>query len=128
MHVLIIEDNVDAATTLGMLLELLGHRAHVAHDGTAGVQAARDLRPDAVICDIGLPGALDGYGVAQVLRAELPSALLVALTGYGQEDVQRRARAAGFDLHLTKPVEAQVLERILAEYAERLEAAESKTP
>lgn len=122
MEVLIIEDNVDAATTLGMLLELLGHGTHVVHDGAAGVEAARQRRPDAIICDIGLPGELDGYGVAETLRPELPEALIVALTGYGQEDVQRRAREAGFDFHLTKPVEAKVLEQVLEEHAGRIGA------
>ncbi len=117
MNVLIIEDNVDAATTLGMLLELLGHGAHVTHDGVSGVEAAREHRPHAVICDIGLPGELDGYAVARTLRSELPNALLVALTGYGRDQVQREAQEAGFDLHLTKPVDAKVLERVLREHA-----------
>ncbi len=114
---LIIEDNADAAESLGLLLELSGHEVTLAHDGVAGVEKARTLRPEVVLCDIGLPGKLDGYGVARALRQHFPNGdlHLIALTGYGQEEDQRRAREAGFDLHLTKPADPEKLQRLLAE-------------
>ncbi len=113
-RVLLIEDNVDAAEALRMLLALHGHEVTVAADGVAGLEAARSLRPDAVLCDIGLPGAMDGYAVARTLRAESMTALLVALSGYGQEEDRRRSREAGFDLHLVKPVPWSELAKVLA--------------
>jgi CheY-like chemotaxis protein len=113
---LVIEDNVDAAESLGLLLELIGHPAEVAFDGTAGLAAARRLPPDVVLCDIGLPGALDGYAVARAFRADpaLRAAFLIALTGYGREEDRRRALEAGFDTHLTKPADLDDLRRLLA--------------
>jgi two-component system CheB/CheR fusion protein len=114
---LVIEDNADAAETLGMLLELFGHQVRVVHDGRQGLEEARRFKPEAVLCDIGLPGGLDGYEVARRMRQDpvLRNARLVALTGYGQEEDQRRAREAGFDIHLTKPADPETLERLLAE-------------
>jgi len=116
---LIIEDNVDAAESMALLLQLHGHEVAVAHDGTAGLARARQLRPEVVVCDIGLPGDLDGYAVARALRAEADPAVapgcLIALTGYGQEEDQWRAREAGFDVHLTKPADPEVLRRLIAE-------------
>ncbi len=113
---LVIEDNVDAAESLALLLQLSGHEAEVAFDGAAGVEKARSFRPEVVFCDIGLPGGLDGYAVARAFRAdpELRSAFLVALTGYGQEEDRRRALEAGFDAHLTKPADIDELKRMLA--------------
>ncbi len=112
---LIIEDNVDAAESLSLLLQLTGHEADVAFDGSAGLEKARSFRPEVVLCDIGLPGSLDGYGVARAFRAdpELRSAFLIALTGYGQEEDRRRALEAGFDTHLTKPADLDALRRLL---------------
>ena len=77
----------------------------------------RELRPDVVLCDIGLPGAMDGYAVARALRAlpEAADALLVALTGFGLEEDRRRALAAGFDTHLTKPADPEALHRLMVE-------------
>jgi CheY-like chemotaxis protein len=119
---LIIEDNVDAAESLSLLLQLIGHQAEVAYDGVEGVEKARGFRPEVVLCDIGLPGRLDGYAVARSFRAdpELRSAYLIALTGYGQEEDRRRALAAGFDTHLTKPADLDALRRLLAEGAARV--------
>jgi two-component system, sensor histidine kinase len=119
---LIIEDNVDAAESLSLLLQLIGHEAEVAHDGAEGVEKARGFRPEVVLCDIGLPGQLDGYAVARSFRAdpELRSAYLIALSGYGQEEDRRRALAAGFDTHLTKPADLDELRRLLAEGAARV--------
>ena len=112
---LIIEDNVDAAESLSLLLQLTGHEAEVAFDGSTGVEKARSFRPEVVLCDIGLPGHLDGYGVARAFRAdpELRSAFLIALTGYGQEEDRRRALEAGFDTHLTKPADLDALRLLL---------------
>jgi two-component system CheB/CheR fusion protein len=115
---LIIEDNVDAAESLTLLLQLTGHEADVAFDGSAGLEKARSFRPEVVLCDIGLPGHLDGYGVARAFRAdpELRSAFLIALTGYGQEEDRRRALDAGFDTHLTKPADLEALRRLLYDF------------
>jgi PAS domain S-box-containing protein len=114
-RVLIVEDNVDAAASLRVGLELEGHEVAVAHDGVTGVRIARELRPEVVLCDIGLPG-MDGYAVAQALRADrtLASTLLVALTGYALPDDLRRASEAGFDRHVAKPPSLDSIEEILA--------------
>jgi signal transduction histidine kinase/ActR/RegA family two-component response regulator len=114
-RVLVIEDNVDAAEMLQMMLELAGHEVALAHDGDDGVVLAERWKPDVVLSDIGLPGTIDGYGVARALRRKASSnLLLVALSGYGQEQDKERARAAGFDAHMTKPVDAHALIRLLA--------------
>lgn len=113
-HVLIVDDNVDAAESITLMLRLNGHRVDVAHDGFAAVEIATRQRPDVILLDIGLPGR-DGYEVARLLRADegLAQTKIVALTGYGQREDQRRARDAGMDLHLTKPVDPLMLERVL---------------
>lgn len=118
LRVLVIEDNSDAAETLGDLLRLFGHEAKVALSGPAGLEAARSLRPDVVLCDIGLPG-MDGYSVAGSLRSEpaTQATRLVALTGYGRDSDRQRTRDAGFDFHLVKPVEPLELKRLLEEWA-----------
>jgi len=115
-RVLVIEDNHDAAESLRMLLTLAGHRVSVAHAGQVGLAMARETPPDVVLCDIGLPGGMDGYDVARALRKDLQLAAVqvIALSGYGQEDDQRRARQAGFDRHLTKPVDPVALLALLA--------------
>ncbi len=118
LRVLIIEDNQDAADSLQILLELSGHQAEVAYTGKDGLDASRRLPPQVVLCDIGLPGGMNGYDVARGLRAELPEICLIALTGYAQEEDQRRAREAGFDLHLTKPVDPAALIRLLGEMSQ----------
>ena len=112
---LLIEDHVDAAESLAMLLQLIGHEVEVAFDGAAGLAKARSQRPEVVLCDIGLPG-MDGYAVARALRAapETGSAFLIALTGYGQDDDRRRALEAGFDAYLIKPIDLEALRRLLA--------------
>ena len=117
---LVIEDHADAAESLALLLRLAGHEAEVAANGEEGLAKARQFRPDAVLCDIGLPG-MDGYAVARALRAdpELRSAYLIALTGYGQEEDRRRAVEAGFDTHLTKPADFGALRQLLAAEGKR---------
>jgi two-component system, sensor histidine kinase len=113
---LVIEDHVDTAESLALLLRLIGHEVEVAFDATQGLETARGFRPEVILCDIGLPGALDGYAAARVLRAdpELRSAYLIALTGYGLEEDRRKALEAGFDTHLTKPADLDALRRLLA--------------
>jgi PAS domain S-box-containing protein len=112
-RVLVIEDNDDAREMLRNLLRMFGHEVHEACDGARGLEEARRLRPDAALIDIGLPG-MDGYEVARRIRADLPGARLVALTGYGQPEDRERALAAGFDAHLVKPVDPDQLQRLLA--------------
>ena len=109
-RVLVIEDSLDAAASLEMLLCMRGHDVRVAHTGTDGVAAARAWGPDVVLCDIGLP-ELDGYGVARQLRQDPTTARvrLLALTGYGTEEDRCRSREAGFDQHLVKPVDPKLL-------------------
>ena len=112
-RVLVVEDNDDAREMLRNLLHLFGHEVHEACDGTSAIEQARRLRPDAALIDIGLPG-IDGYEVARRIRADVPGARLVALTGYGQPEDRERALAAGFDVHLVKPVDPEQLERLLS--------------
>jgi signal transduction histidine kinase len=114
LRVLIVEDNPDAAESLRDLVELFGHEVEVAYTGDAGVERARQVRPDVVLCDLGLPG-MDGYAVAADLRRDLAtqSARLIAITGYGQEEDLRRTAEAGFDAHLTKPVDVKTLRAML---------------
>jgi PAS domain S-box-containing protein len=114
LRILVVEDSRDAADSLRILLEFLGHQVRVAFSGHEGVQMARGWHPDVVLCDIGLPG-LDGYGVAEELRHDPATAnmQLIAVTGYGRDEDRRRARQAGFDHHLTKPVDPTVLRPLL---------------
>jgi CheY-like chemotaxis protein len=112
--ILLVEDNRDAAETLAILLELLGHHMHVVHDGEAAMEAARSNVPDVMLVDIGLPG-MDGYEVARRVCQDpaLRRVTLIALTGYGRKEDKRRAMAAGFDYHLVKPVDADCLQKLL---------------
>jgi signal transduction histidine kinase/CheY-like chemotaxis protein len=113
--VLLVEDNEDARETLKRMLELAGHRVRVAADGVSALEAVRAAVPEVALIDIGLP-RMDGYELARRIRAEIAERrpLLVAVTGYGLPQDRNRAREAGFDLHLVKPVDAQSLERVLA--------------
>jgi CheY-like chemotaxis protein len=114
-RVLVIEDNRDAAESLREVLALSGHEVAVAHNGLEGLARARELQPEVIICDIGLPG-MDGYQVARALRADLTlrRTLLVALSGYAQPEDLERSRQAGFDHHLAKPPGLEKLEEIIA--------------
>jgi PAS domain S-box-containing protein len=118
-RVLVVDDNVDAAESAAMLLRLWGHAVQTAHDGPFALQAARAFRPEIVLLDIGLPG-LNGYEVAKQLRAQPwgRGMYLVAMTGFGQDDDKRRSLAAGFDVHLTKPLDPVKLEQLIASQGE----------
>ena len=112
--VLIVEDNDDARDTLHQVLAMQGHAVRDAPDGMAGIALALELAPDVAIIDIGLPD-VDGYEVARQIRAQAKRRIaLIALTGYGQPEDQRRARDAGFDLHLVKPVTVERLDHAIA--------------
>jgi PAS domain S-box-containing protein len=113
-RILVVDDNVDAATTLHVLLRSLGHETRVAHDGMAALDIAREFRPEVILLDIGMPG-LDGYEVARRLRAmnHGETFRIVAITGWGQEADRTRSKEAGFDLHLVKPVDPGVLVSVL---------------
>ncbi|HEV8615929.1 MAG TPA: ATP-binding protein [Methylomirabilota bacterium] len=113
--ILVVEDNADAREMLRIALELDGHRVEVAEDGVKGVETALRIHPDVALVDIGLPG-LDGYEVARRIRQSLGEDVrLVALTGYGQAEDRRRTREAGFDVHLVKPVDPDVLGPLLSD-------------
>jgi CheY-like chemotaxis protein len=114
-RVLIVDDNEDGAESLALLLELGGHETHKAHDGEQAIEATERLRPDAVLLDIGLPG-MNGYEVCRRIR-ERPwgkDVFLVALTGWGQEEDRQRSEEAGFDEHMVKPADHDVLMNLLA--------------
>jgi CheY-like chemotaxis protein/nitrogen-specific signal transduction histidine kinase len=115
-RVLIVDDNRDGAQSLALMLDLEGHDVRTAADGLEALQIAEEFQPNVVLLDIGMPG-IDGYETARRLRARpwAKSVLLCAQTGWGQEDDKRRARSAGFDRHLVKPVDPEELSRILAE-------------
>ncbi|MGI8601640.1 MAG: hybrid sensor histidine kinase/response regulator [Verrucomicrobiales bacterium] len=113
--VLVVDDNIDTAEGLARLLRGAGHRVLVAYDGSRALEIAREQKLDAVLLDLGLP-EMDGYETAARLRAETSCAdcLLVAVSGYAQEEDRRRSRAAGFDHHLAKPIDFAELKRLLA--------------
>lgn len=117
-RILIVDDNRDAADALAGLLELDGNDVHVAHDGEVALAMAEDLRPQAILLDIGLP-SLNGYEVAERIRATEwgASILLLALTGWGHSDDRAKSTRAGFDEHLIKPVEIETLTELLAGHA-----------
>jgi CheY-like chemotaxis protein len=115
-RIMLVEDHPDAAESLGLLLELLGHRVSVFSEGDAALRAAHSDPPDIMVVDIGLPG-IDGYEVARRVRRDpaVQHAVLIALTGYGCEDDRRESAAAGFDYHLVKPVEPRALENLVTQ-------------
>jgi PAS domain S-box-containing protein len=114
-RILVVDDNVDAAESIGTLLRLWGHEVRLAHTGPEALEAAGVYHPEVVVLDIGLPG-INGHEVARRLRQQpgTERTVLVALTGYGQDEDRRRSMEAGFDHHLTKPVQPETLEELLA--------------
>jgi CheY-like chemotaxis protein len=109
----VVDDNQDAADSLAALLEIDGFDVHAVYDGASAIRLAAELAPDMVVMDLGMPG-MDGYETARAIR-QRPGAeriLMVALTGWGQNDARRRTGEAGFDYHLVKPVELEQLVRL----------------
>jgi signal transduction histidine kinase/ActR/RegA family two-component response regulator len=119
LQVMVVDDNTDAAESLGVLLDIEGHAAHIAHTGAEALQIAQEQPLDVVFLDIGLPD-MSGYDVARRLRMlpGLQQTLLVALTGWGTQDDRQRTREAGFDRHLTKPAELPAVEELLRSAAQ----------
>jgi CheY-like chemotaxis protein len=115
-RILIVDDNADAASSLAMLLQVQGNEVHTAADGLAGLEAAERLRPDVVLLDLGMP-RMNGYDACRAIRSQAWSAKakLVALSGWGQEEHKARARDAGFDHFLVKPVAPEALRQLLAD-------------
>jgi CheY-like chemotaxis protein len=114
VRILVVDDNRDSADTLGALLQMSGHSVEVAYDGVSSLAAADEFQPEVVLLDIGMPD-MDGYAVASRLRRRPggDDTLLIAITGWGQPADKQRALAAGFDHHLTKPVEHSTLLSLL---------------
>jgi CheY-like chemotaxis protein len=119
-RILIIEDSFAGARNIEKFFTQSGHTVEVVHTGPEGIQAARGFKPEVVLCDIGLPG-LDGYAVARALRQEpdLKQAYLIAVTGYGRPEDQQRALEAGFDTHLTKPIDLNELKSLVGKLTAR---------
>jgi len=113
-RILVADDNIDAAESLQMLLQFSGHDVHIATDGPRALTAAESLRPDVILLDLGMPG-LTGYEVARRIRAEEwgRGMVIVALTGWGQDEDRQRTAEAGFDHHLTKPVPPETIEDLI---------------
>jgi len=116
LRIVVVDDNQDLATSLGKMLRIMGNEIQLAHDGEQAVRAAADFKPDVVLLDIGLP-KLNGYGAARQIRQQPwgTSIVLIAMTGWGQDEDKRRAHEAGFDLHMVKPVDPMSLMRVLAD-------------
>jgi len=108
----VVDDNGDSAESLAVLLQINGHETHTAHDGLEAVEAAEQLRPDVVLLDIGLP-RLNGYDAARRIREQPWGMVLVAVTGWGQEEDRHKSRDAGFDAHIVKPVDHGALMKLL---------------
>ena len=119
-RILVVDDNEDAASTLAMLLQLTGNEVHTACDGLEAVKAVADLQPDVVLMDIGMP-KLNGYDAARRIRghASGKDTFLIALSGWGQEEDKVRSANAGFNAHITKPVDVSTLNKLLADHAVR---------
>jgi CheY-like chemotaxis protein len=115
-RVLVVDDNEDAATSLALLLKVLGNDVQTAHEGTAALRAFESFQPSVVLLDLGMPG-MSGFEVAQHLRAlpHFEQVTLVALTGWGQEEDRRRTHEAGFDHHLVKPVNLDALQVLMSD-------------
>ena len=114
-RVLVVDDNRDAATSLAIILGLMGNEAKTAHDGLEALEVAAAFRPDLILLDIGMP-KLNGYDTARQIRQQSwgQQVTLVALTGWGQDEDRRKSQEAGFDAHMVKPIQLQDLEQLLA--------------
>ena len=113
-RILVVDDNHDSADSLAALLSLGGHETHTANDGEHAISEAAKLRPDVILLDIGMPG-MDGYQTCRKIRSALgQEVVIVAVTGWGQEQDKDEAYRAGFNAHLTKPADPAALEHLLA--------------
>ncbi len=119
-RVLVVDDNVDSAESMAMILKLSGHEVALAHDGGQALEVARTFQPDVVFLDLGMPN-VNGYDAARLIRKEPwgERIMLVALTGWGQEEDKRRTSAAGFDLHVVKPIDFAKLDALVSQSNER---------
>jgi CheY-like chemotaxis protein len=119
-RILVVDDNQDGARSLALMLELGGHQTQTVHDGLEAIAAAEEFRPDAVLLDIGLP-KLDGYEVCRRIRGQPwgRDLVMVAVSGWGQEEDRHRSKEAGFDAHVVKPVDHEVLGKLLASFPSR---------
>jgi CheY-like chemotaxis protein len=119
-RVLVVDDSEVQAKSLGMLLEMMGHQVRVAYNGLTALEISAEFVPDVALIDVGLPG-MDGYELARRIRAQpqLQHTVLIAQTGWGREEDRENSREAGFDHHLSKPIDHQLLEKILAEPIEK---------
>ena len=119
-RILVVDDNVDSAESMAMMLKLSGHDVATAHDGLEAVKLAQEFQPDVVLLDLGMP-KLDGYEAARSIRQQPwgERMMLVALTGWGQAEDKRRSHEAGFDAHLVKPVDFDALEKLVATSKDR---------
>ncbi|HYE88671.1 MAG TPA: response regulator [Vicinamibacterales bacterium] len=117
-RILVVDDNHDSALSLAMMLSIMGHETHTAHDGESAVATAESFLPDVVLLDIGLP-KLNGYEVAHRIRERAwgASMFLIAVTGWGQEEDRQRSSEVGLNVHMVKPVEPSALEKLLSELA-----------
>jgi PAS domain S-box-containing protein len=119
LRLLVVDDNPDTVASLAMLMRMYGHDVMTADSGPAGLAAALANERDVIMLDIGLP-SVNGYEVARRIRAQTPKPVLIAMTGYGQPDDRQKSKEAGFDYHLTKPVDPEKLQDLLGSIASRL--------
>jgi CheY-like chemotaxis protein len=119
-RILVVDDNHDSALSLAMLLSIMGHDTRTAHDGESALATAESFLPEVVLLDIGLP-KLNGYEVAQRIREQAwgQSMYLIAVTGWGQDEDRQRSTEVGLNAHMVKPVEADALEKLLADLASK---------
>jgi CheY-like chemotaxis protein len=119
-RILVVDDNHDSAVGLAMMLSIMGYETRTVHDGESAVTTAESFLPDVVLLDIGLP-RLNGYEVAQRIREHAwgASMFLIAVTGWGQEEDRQRSSEVGMNVHMVKPVEPAVLERLLSELSSK---------
>lgn len=117
-RILVVDDNLDSALSLAMMLSIMGHETRTAHDGESALATAEAFLPDVVLLDIGLP-KLNGYEVAQRIRQQPwgTSMFLIAVTGWGQEEDRQRSSEVGLNVHMVKPIEAGALEQLLSDLA-----------
>ena len=118
LRVLVVDDNQDAAFSMSILLEHLGHTVRIAHDGESAVEMAASYQPEVVLLDIGLP-KMTGYDVARAIR-QTPwgqNVVLIAVTGWGQDEDKQKAKLAGFNRHMVKPVDPELLMQLLHEFS-----------